>query len=122
MNDPDVDLVGDSEGVPVVVLGFEGDPRGFSHGVLPAHSCPPRQHGSLDGAHVGGQLLRSEPSSPFSVQNDPCRDSTTGGGSPTNVVSTRSALCCSPKAYPWARRECTSRTERRQTKPCTHRR
>ena len=32
--DPGVDLVAGGEGTPVVVLGFEGGPKGFGHGVI----------------------------------------------------------------------------------------
>jgi len=40
MYDPGANLVGDTEGMPVVVLGFEGGPSDFSHGAAPAHSAP----------------------------------------------------------------------------------
>mgnify|MGYP000863432735 CR=1 FL=1 len=39
--DPGVDLVAGGEGTPVVVLGCEGDPKGFGNGVIPTHSGPP---------------------------------------------------------------------------------
>ena len=53
-DDPGVDLVAGGEGAPVVVLGFEGGPKGFGHGVIPAHSGLPHRHGPVDGAHVVG--------------------------------------------------------------------
>ena len=34
--DPGVDLVAGGEGTSVVVLGFEGGPKGLGHGVIPA--------------------------------------------------------------------------------------
>ena len=52
--DPGVDLVAGGEGTPVVVLGCEGGPKGFGHGVIPAHSGLPHRHSSFHGAHVGG--------------------------------------------------------------------
>ena len=76
---PGVDLVAGSEGTPVVVLGFEGGPKGFGHGVIPAHSDPPHRHGFLDGAHVGGQFLGGELCSPISVEHDPSGEAATGG-------------------------------------------
>ena len=77
--DPGVDLVAGGEGTPVVVLGFEGGPKGFGHGVIPAHSGPPHRHSSLDGAHVGCQFLGGELCSPISVEHDPSGEATTGG-------------------------------------------
>ena len=77
--DPGVDLVAGGEGTPVVVLGFEGGPKGFGHGVIPAHSGLPHRHGSFHGAHVGGQLAGGELCSPISVEHDPCGEATTGG-------------------------------------------
>ena len=71
MATPGVDLVAGGEGVPVVVLGFEGGPKGFGHGIIPAHSGLPHRHGSFHGAHVGGQLLGGELCSPISVERDP---------------------------------------------------
>ena len=65
--DPGVDLVAGGEGTPVVVLGFEGGPKGFGHGVIPAHSGPPHRHSSLDGAHVGCQFLGGELCEPSRV-------------------------------------------------------
>ena len=78
--DPGVDLVAGGEGAPVVVLGFEGSPKGFGHGVIPAHSGPPHRHFSLDGAHVGCQFLGGELCSPISVEHDPSGEAATGGG------------------------------------------
>ena len=78
--DPGVDLVACGEGAPVVVLGCEGGPQGFGHGVIPAHSSLPHRHGSFHGAHVGGQFLGGELCSPISVQHDPCGEGTAGGG------------------------------------------
>ena len=77
--DPGVNLVAGGEGTPVVVLGFEGGPKGFGHGVIPAHSGLPHRHGSLHGAHVGGQLLGGELCSPISVEHDPTGEAATGG-------------------------------------------
>lgn len=76
---PGVDLVAGGEGTPVVVLGCEGGPRGFGHGVIPAHAGPSHRRGSLHGAHAGGQLLGGELCSPFSVEHDPCGEAATGG-------------------------------------------
>ena len=78
--DPGVDLVAGGEGAPVVVLGFEGGPKGFGHGVIPAHSGLPHRHSSFHGAHVGGQFLGGELCSPISVEHDPCREAAAGGG------------------------------------------
>ena len=78
--DPGVYLVAGGEGAPVVVLGFEGGPKGFGHGVIPAHSGLPHRHSSFHGAHVGGQLLGGELCSPISVEHDPCGEAATGGG------------------------------------------
>ena len=77
--DPGVDLVAGGEGAPVVVLGCEGGPQGFGHGVIPAHSGLPHRHGSFHGAHVGGQFLGGELCSPISVGHDPCGEAATGG-------------------------------------------
>ena len=68
--DPGVDLVAGGDGTPVVVLGCEGGPQGFGHGVIPAHLGLPHRHGSFRGAHVGGQLLGGELCSPISVEHD----------------------------------------------------
>ena len=65
--DPGVDLVARSESTPVVVLGCEGGPQGFGHGVIPAHSDLPHRHGPSGSAHVGGQLLGGELCSPISM-------------------------------------------------------
>lgn len=77
--DPGVDLVTGGEGAPVVVLGFEGGPKGFGHGVIPAHPGLPHRHGSFHGAHVGGQFLGGELCSPISVEHDPCGEAAAGG-------------------------------------------
>ena len=58
-----------------------GVPKGFGHGIVPAHSGPPHRHDSLDGAHMGGQLLEGEPCSPISMQHDPCGEGAARGGS-----------------------------------------
>ena len=78
--DPGVDLVAGGEGAPVVVLGFEGGPKGFGHGVIPAHSGLPHRHSSFHGAHVGCQFLGGELCSPISVEHDPCGEAAAGGG------------------------------------------
>lgn len=78
--DPGADLVAGGEGTPVVVLGCEGGPQGFSHGVIPTHCVLPHRHGSFHGAHVGGQFLGSELRSPISMGHDPCREGASGGG------------------------------------------
>ena len=49
-----VDLGAGGEGTPVVVLGFEGGPKGFGHGVIPTHPGPDHRRGPVDGVHVGG--------------------------------------------------------------------
>ena len=105
MHDPGVDLVGDSEGMPLVVLGFEGDPRGFSHDVVPAHSGPPHPHDSLDGAHVGGQLLGGELCSPFSAQHDPCEGVPRVVAAITNGGDNQVDACYLPIAWPMTLRE-----------------
>ena len=96
--DPGVDLVAGGEGTPVVVLGFEGGPKGFGHGVIPAHSGPPHRHSSLDGAHVGGQFLGGELCSPISVEHDPSGEAATGGGGHVERGDDQSACCA---ARPW---------------------
>ena len=83
--DPGVDLVAGGEGTPVVVLGCEGGPKGFGHGVIPAHCGLPHRHGSFHGAHVGGQLLGGELCAPIGMQHDPCGEGATGGGDRTHT-------------------------------------
>ena len=93
-----VDLVAGGEGTPVVVLGCEGDPQGFGHGVIPAHCGLPHRHGSLHGAHVGGEFLGGELCSPISMQHDPCGEGATGGGGHVECGDDQSACCA---ARPW---------------------
>ena len=73
-------MVAGGEGTPVVVLGFQGGSQGFGHGVIPAHFGLAHRHGSLDGAHVGGQFLGGELCSSISMQRDPCGEGARGGG------------------------------------------
>ena len=96
--DPSADLVAGGKGAPVVVLGFEGGPKGFGHGVIPAHSGLSHRHGSLDGAHVGGQFLGGELCSPISVEHDPSGEAATGGGGHVERGDDQSACCA---ARPW---------------------
>ena len=111
--DPGVDLVAGCEGTSVVVLGCEGGPKGFGHGVIPAHCGLPHRHGSFHGAHVGGQLLGGELCSPISVEHDPTGKVPRVVAAMSSAVMTRSVLCRSPMAYPSTRRECASRTAHR---------
>ena len=96
--DPGVDLVAGGEGAPVVVLGCEGGPQGFGHGVIPAHCGPAHRHGSFHGAHVGGQLLGGELCSPIGMQHDPCGEGATGGGGHVERGDDQSACFA---AHPW---------------------
>ena len=96
--DPGVDLVAGGEGAPVVVLGCEGGPKGFGHGVIPAHPGPPHRHSSFHGAHGGCQLLGGELSSPISVKHDPSGEAATGGSGHVERGDDQSACCA---ARPW---------------------
>jgi len=96
--DTGVDLVAGGEGTLVVVLGCEGGPIGLGHGVVPAHSGPPHRHGSLDGAHVVGQLLGGELCSPISMGHDPSGEGAAGGGGHIECGDDQSACCA---ARPW---------------------
>ena len=111
--DPGVDLVASGECTPVAGLGCEGSPKGFGHGIIPAHLGPPHPHGSFHGAHVGGQVLGGELCSPISMQHDPCGEGATGGGGHVECGEPERVLCCSPMAYPRTQRECASRTAHR---------
>ena len=96
--DSGVDLVAGGEGTPVVVLGCEGGPKGFGHGVIPAHSGLPHRHGSFHGAHVGGQFLGGDLCSPISMQHDPCGEAATGCGGHVECGDDQGACCA---ARPW---------------------
>ena len=96
--DPGVDLVAGGEGTLVVVLGCEGGPQGFGHGVIPAHSGLAHRHGSLHGAHVGGQLLGGELCSPISVEHDPTGEAATGGSGHVERGDDQAACFA---AHPW---------------------
>ena len=96
--DPGVDLVAGGDGAPVVVLGCEGGPKGFGHGVVPAHLGLAHRHGSFRGAHVGGQLLGGELCSPISVQHDPTGEAATGGSGHVERADDQTACFA---AHPW---------------------
>ena len=57
--DPGVDLVAGGEGAPVVVLGFEGGPKGFGHGVIPADFGPTPSTQSLARRACSTSLARN---------------------------------------------------------------
>lgn len=98
--DPTADLFTGGEGTPVVVLDCESGPKGFNHGISPAHSGLPHRHGPLVGAHVGSRLIGGELRSPISMQTTPLGMPPRMVGPISNTVITRSMRYCSPMVYP----------------------
>lgn len=57
--DPGVDLFAGGEGIPVIVVGCEGGPQGFSHGVIPADFGPTPSTQSLARRACSTSLARN---------------------------------------------------------------